>query len=153
MAKKWFTCGLNVKKWWYVVKKNLILVILDSRRIFMLGLPFDDSKSFKIFEFFFLQNFQKKKEIFTCKTKNSHFRYFQKRRLFRTEFTVIPSRGLIRTCVGGSTWWTWHWVSTWWDGLLESTLLYRGDKLDSFQIYKLAGYNQYIKSTDYYFYD
>ena len=72
---------------------------------------------------FLSSNFsEKKNKIFTCKMKNSHFRYFQKRRLFRTEFTVIPSRVLIRTCVGGSTWWTWNWVSTWWDGLLESTL-------------------------------
>ena len=144
-----------------VVKKNLILVILDSRRIFMLGLPFDDSNFFKNFEYFFSSKilFFQKIEIFTCKMKNSHFRDIQNRRLLQTECLqyYVWSRGLMRVRVGGSTWLTWHWVSTWWDGLgstlLESTLLYRGDKLDSFQIYKLAGYNQYIKSTDYYFHD
>ena len=52
-GKNSFTCGLNVKNGDMVVKKNLILVILDSRRIFMLGLPFDDSNYLKLRIFFF----------------------------------------------------------------------------------------------------
>ena len=62
-----------------VVKKNLILVILDSRRIFMLGLPFDDSNFFKNFEYFFLQKF-----------------YFFKKSKFSRARWKIPISGIFR---------------------------------------------------------
>ena len=65
-----------------VVKKNLILVILDSRRIFMLGLPFDDSNYFKkIFEKKF-KNFK----FFTCKNLLPGF---SKRRFYRQTHVTV----------------------------------------------------------------
>ena len=53
-----------------VVKKNLILVILDSRRIFMLGLPFDDSNYFK-------KIFEKNSKISNFSRAKVYFRDFQ----------------------------------------------------------------------------
>ena len=60
-----------------LVKKNLILVILDSRRIFMLGLPFDDSNFFKNFEYFF----------------SSKILFFQKNRNFHVQDEKFPFPG------------------------------------------------------------